>query len=69
MGYSPWDRKESNTTEQITLLLFTLVSHIEHDFVNNIAFRRRCFCFFFFFLPFFNIDIFEETVSAISSKC
>ena len=50
MGYSPWDCKESDTTEQITLPLFTLVSRIEHDFVNNIASRRRCFCLFFFFL-------------------
>ena len=52
VGYSPWDRKESNTTEQITLPLLTLVSHIEHDFVNNTAFRRRCFCLFFFFFAF-----------------
>ena len=26
MGYSPWGRKESDTTEQLTLSLFTIDS-------------------------------------------
>ena len=28
MGYSPWGRQESDTTEQLTLLLFTYYYHM-----------------------------------------
>ena len=29
-GYSPWGRKESNTTEQLTLSLFTFTFHFHY---------------------------------------
>ena len=29
MGYSPWGRKESNTAEQLTLLLFQFLSNLK----------------------------------------
>ena len=31
MGYSPWGRKELDTTERLTLLLFTYYYYMSHS--------------------------------------
>ena len=41
MGYSPWGRKESDTTEGLTLLLsFFFFKHIYTKYIVNLPFQN-----------------------------
>ena len=40
MGYSPWDRKESDTTEQLTLSLTSTATKKRDDFHENTNYQN-----------------------------